>query len=271
MSLSQKLDKHGVLEIVTACAIAGSALVQDAAVAQSDLEGMWSDPPATALDTFCYFSCTDAGLDYLGALLDDPANDDRAYPELRAEAERYQREQYFGPRLTAAGGEAARAYDPADDPGFLYCEPWGFAREIFAPHQLEIRQFGDRVEMRYGEWDIRRTVYLDGRERPETEPPSPMGFSTGRYEGDTLVIATSGITANIAAWGRHSDQLLAVERYTRSDDGKLLLLSATMEDPWSLREPVVLKKVWSFAPNQEIFPYEDCERPTEFSRGVNRR
>jgi hypothetical protein len=45
-------------------------------------------------------------------------------------------------------------------------------------------------------------------------------------------------------------------------------LSATLEDPWALRDPVVLKKVWSFAPDQVISPYEDCERPSEFSRGV---
>ncbi len=106
-----------------------------------------------------------------------------------------------------------------------------------------------------------------------------MGHSVGRYKGETLVIETSAIPSNLAPWGfgfipfpfdgKHSDQLRAVEVYTRSADGNRLLLSATLEDPWALREPVVLKKVWSWAPDQEISPYEDCERPTEFSRGVS--
>jgi hypothetical protein len=105
-----------------------------------------------------------------------------------------------------------------------------------------------------------------------------MGYSIGRYEGEALIIETSAIDANLAPWGygfipfpfdgKHSDQLRAVERYTRSAEGDRLLLSATLEDPWALREPVVLKKVWSFAPDQVISPYEDCERPSEFSRGV---
>jgi hypothetical protein len=41
-----------------------------------------------------------------------------------------------------------------------------------------------------------------------------------------------------------------------------------MQDPWGLTEPLRLKKVWSWAPDQEIFPYENCEPPTEFTRGV---
>jgi hypothetical protein len=87
-----------------------------------------------------------------------------------------------------------------------------------------------------------------------------------------LVVETSGIAANLAALegifelGEHSGQLRVVERYTRSKDGDTMLLTATMEDPWSLREPVVIKKIWRWAPNQKITPYEDCERPTEFSR-----
>jgi hypothetical protein len=265
---------------VVAMAAGGLAAPAAAQQARPDLTGMWSDPPATLLDTFCLFWCSDAGLERLNALLDDPANDGRPTMELYADAGRYQREEYVRPRLTAEG-LAALGVDPADDPGFLYCEPWAFAREIFAPHQLEITQLDDRVELRYGEWEIRRTIYLDARPRSTAEPSSPMGHSVARYEGDALVIDTSGISANLAPWGpgfvphpfdgKHSERLRVVERYTRSEEGDRLLLSATMEDPWALREPLVLKKVWRWAPDQEIFPYEDCERPTEFTRGTNQQ
>lgn len=107
-----------------------------------------------------------------------------------------------------------------------------------------------------------------------------MGYSVGRYEGDALVVETTHIAANLAPWGlgfpipfpfdgRHSDQLKAVERYTRSGDGARLLLDVTLEDPWALRQPVTLKKVWGWAPEQQIAPYDECEPPTEFSRGVS--
>ena len=243
-----------------------------------DLNGMWSDVRGTIEEMFCsFYWCADVGLDRLTALLDDPANDSRLAIELFAEAARHQREQYLLPRLTPAA-LATLGIDPADDTGFLYCEPWGFARQIFTPHQLQITQSGDRVEMHYGEWEARRTVYLDGRRRSADEPTTPLGFSVGHYEGAALVIETTGIRENLAPWGwdwattnfdgKHSDELRVVERYTRSDEGDRLLLSATMEDPWSLREPIVLKKVWAWAPHEEISAYADCERPSEFIRGA---
>lgn len=239
---------------------------------------MYSDPDGLE-DFFCTFWCTDAGLEHLYELLDDPANDERPVMALYTDAALHQRDTYIRTRLTPEGA-ATLGRDPADDRGFLYCEPWGFAWEIFAPHQLEIEQFDDRVEMLYGEWTIRRTVYMDGRAMPDSPELSPMGYSVGRYEGDAFVIETRGISENFAPWGggfftleifdgRHSSGLSAVERYTRSDDGQRLELAVTFEDPWALSEPITLKKVWHWAPDQEIAPYEDCERPTEFSFGVD--
>ena len=42
---------------------------------------MWSDPPAIPDDWFCAGFCTDAGLERLNALLDNPANDTRPYAQ----------------------------------------------------------------------------------------------------------------------------------------------------------------------------------------------
>ena len=53
---------------------------------RTKLDGMWSDPPATAVGTFCFFSCTDLGLDRLNKLLDDSANDARPAMQLIAQA-----------------------------------------------------------------------------------------------------------------------------------------------------------------------------------------
>lgn len=246
----------------------------EAQTARPDFQGMWSDAPSTAVDVFCFITCTDAGIAYLNTLLDDPANDSRPYEELSRQAGRYQAEEYIRPRLTT---EVSKTFplDPADDPGFRDCQPWGFARQIFAPHQMEMRQYDDRIEIRYGEWDGRRTVYMDGRRRPANQPASPMGYSVGHYEGNTLVVETSGVTANLAglfgSWFTHSDQLRTIERYARSTEGDRLELTATMEDPRSLRQPVQLKRAWGWAPTEKIFPYTDCQRPIEVRRRGDQR
>jgi hypothetical protein len=240
---------------------------------RADLEGMWSDPPRTAVGEFCFAWCTDVGIDYLNKLLDDPANDARPVGELLAQAAKYQTDAYVKSSLT---DEALKAYplDPADDPAFLRCQPIGGARQIFVRHQLDIRRRGkDRLEFHYGEWDATRTIYVDGRKRPPKEPPSRMGYSLGHWEGDALVIETSGFTqdrleSNIAL---HSDQLRIVERYTRGSDGKTLMLTATIEDPTILRTPLVLKKIWGWSPASHIDPYRDCQLPTEILKGTNRK
>jgi hypothetical protein len=240
------------------------AAVPARAQSLSQFTGMWSDPPATPEGQACFPEfCTDVLLSRLNALLDDPANDSRKFEELRNEAEKYQQETYVAPHLTT---EALKTFplSEANDPGFLYCEPWGAARQIFGPHQLEIRQRGAGViEMHYGEWDTKRTVYLDPRKAPNARKPSRMGVSTARLEGGELVIETMRIAAGWTNYlALHSDQLTMVERYTRSSDGKILYLTATFTDPATLKEPIVLKKMWSWSPNSKIGPYKDCQPPT---------
>ena len=261
--------KYGVV-ILMLFAVARTAAPAEAQSPVRAFEGMWSDPPLTAVGTFCAAWCTDAGIDFLNALLDDPANDARPFPQLQTQAANHQRDKYIAARLTP---ETLKSYplDPADDPGFLRCEPWGLARQIFARHQLEIRRRGDDLlELRYGEWDARRTVYLNDGVAPRTQPPSSMGRSLGRWDGDALVIESSGIAPDLTSWQtRHTDKLRVTERYTRSKDGKTLSLSATLDDPASWREPLVVKKIWAWAPGHKIDPYVDCERPREFSKGKN--
>jgi hypothetical protein len=261
--------RSAVLGLVLLACVSRPGLAQTPSVR---LDGMWSDPPTTPEGLFCFFACTDTGLGRLNALLDNPANDARPFQELQGEAKRYERE-YLRDLLTPS---ARKRYplDPADDPGFLKCEPWGMVRQIFAPHQLEIRQRGPTLELRYGEWDGRRTIYFDGRS--PGPKPTAMGHSLGRWEAETLVIESSGIAANIImlpdlqAMGKHSAQMRVVERFRRSADGMVLHLVATLTDPQTFREPVVLKKIWRWAPDQEIAPYDACERPTDFKKGVGR-
>ena len=249
------------------------------AVAQSPargLEGMWSDPPVTIIGRMCAFVCSDAGIDAMNALLDDPKNDAVPFATLSARAgERHA--EYVRSSLSAL---TLKSYplDPADDPSFLRCEPWGLSRQMFAPHQLEIRGLSpDRLELHYGEWDARRTVFMDGRPHPRGQAPTRLGHSVGRWDGDTLVIETVGVArtliwpggTSITSGGfETSDQLSVVERFVKAADGKTLTLTATLTDPVSLRAPLVLKRVWRWAPESKIDPYDDCRIPTDVKRGV---
>ena len=75
--------------LALAIAAAAPASAQSAA---RGLEGMWSDPPVTIMGRLCAFVCSDAGIDAMNALLDDPANDAVPFATLsRRAGERHDR------------------------------------------------------------------------------------------------------------------------------------------------------------------------------------
>jgi len=82
-----------------------------------------------------------------------------------------------------------------------------------------------------------RTIYMtDHKEAPAD---SWMGWSNGRWEGETLVIDTTGF--NDLSWfdragNFHSDQLHVVERITATGADHLLY-EATIEDPQTFTRP----------------------------------
>lgn len=86
-----------------------------------------------------------------------------------------------------------------------------------------------------------RQVFMDGRPL-EAEPllPTWMGYSTGHFEGDVLVIESNGY--NDLTWLTreglpHTDKLRITERYTRTDFGHITL-EVTYDDPGTFTEPV---------------------------------
>ncbi len=85
-----------------------------------------------------------------------------------------------------------------------------------------------------------RTIYMDGRPHPGlNEAHTWMGFSTGRYEGDMLVVETTHLKQG---WIRRngvpmSDQAKMTEYYVRYGD--LMTHTFVLIDPVYLAEPLV--------------------------------
>ena len=89
-----------------------------------------------------------------------------------------------------------------------------------------------------------RIIPIDGRKHDPQRAQTLstyMGYTVGRWEGDTLILDSIGFTDE--TWmGRggkfHSDQMRVVERFTRK--GNTLLYEVTVEDPVVLAEPWVM-------------------------------
>ncbi len=105
-----------------------------------------------------------------------------------------------------------------------------------------------------------RTIFMDGRELPKDPNPTWLGYSVGRWEGDTLVVTSIGF--NDLGWldvdgNPQTESLKLTERFSRKDFGHLSL-DTTFEDPKVFTKSFTLHMDKTLAVDTEIL--EDvCE------------
>jgi hypothetical protein len=112
---------------------------------------------------------------------------------------------------------------------------------------------------------IFRQIFTDGRKLPEDPNPTWMGYSVGRWEGDTLVVTSAGFndrTTLDLAGHSHTEALRVTERFRRRDAGHIDL-QVTLEDPQAYARPWTLPIELDLVPDGELIEYvcEDRSAP----------
>jgi hypothetical protein len=102
-----------------------------------------------------------------------------------------------------------------------------------------------------------RQIWMDGRALQAEPNPSWMGYSVGRWEGDTLVVESNGFHAG--TWldrdgHPHTEQLRLTERYRRPSFG-MLEIEATFADPGAYTRPWTVKVSAEYAPDTEMIEW----------------
>jgi hypothetical protein len=115
----------------------------------------------------------------------------------------------------------------------LHCDPDGPPRVLNLPNPFEIIQTPGRVFMFFELGHVWRTIWTDGRALPKDPGPTWLGYSVGKWEGDTFVVDTIGF--NDKLWvdvfgSPRSDQMHLTERYRRLNHDTLEM-QITMDDP----------------------------------------
>lgn len=124
------------------------------------------------------------------------------------------------------------------------CVPATAPHILGDPYNFSIEPQRDRVLLRFEKDAVLRTVWLDGfgHHKAGAADYSVQGYSTGRYEGNTLVVETTKFTFDPGGledkppMTPSSTQKKVVERFTKKGDR--LVVEATLEDPLILLEPV---------------------------------
>jgi len=153
------------------------------------------------------------------------------------------------------------------------CYMPGVPRATYMPHPFQIVQSANTILISYEFASASRIVHM--KDVGAAPLDSWMGWSRGRWEGDTLVVDVTGL--NDQTWfdrsgNFHSEALHVVERYTRVGPDQLLY-EATIEDPkvftraWKMSMPLYRR----VEKNAQLFEYKCVEFVEELMYGNLRK
>ncbi len=151
-------------------------------------------------------------------------------------------------------GEERLKADQQKVSNVLYCYPPGVPRVWTEPYPFEIISLPGRVLVYYEFQHLVRTIHTDGREHAKDLPPTFMGDSIGKWDGDALVVDTIGF--NDQTWldntkRPHSEELHIIERIRRTSHDALQL-DITIDDPKAYTKPWSAQRVFDLKPGWEI-------------------
>jgi hypothetical protein len=158
------------------------------------------------------------------------------------------------PLTPDAAAQALRNRQNLGDSPLVRCLPYGLPNRYFAARPFKIFQTADAVAMFFELDGGFRQIHTDGRKLPKDPFPSWMGYSTGKWEGDTLTVETAGF--NNKTWldvrgHPHSELLHVTERIRRRDFGHMDV-EATLEDPKTLTKPITVRFTVHLIPNSDV-------------------
>jgi len=140
-----------------------------------------------------------------------------------------------------------------DHPG-VRCWPSGIPEKLNIPDGLKLVQTPDVTIFLHESRTIYRQVFTDGRPLPKDAQPMWMGYSIGRWEGETFVVET--VKQNGRTWldmrGLPGTEALKVtERYTRPTVGRIYI-DVTIDDPMAYTKPWSVRLSWDLQPDTDL-------------------
>jgi len=138
-----------------------------------------------------------------------------------------------------------------DDP-YLKCLPQGPRINLYTPLMEKVVQTPLLIAILIEDLNFRQ-IFLDGRDLPKDPNPSFMGYSTGHWDGDTLVVESNGF--NDKTWldfngHPHSEGLRITERFHRRDFGH-------MDIEETLSDPAIYARPWTITIKADLVPDTD--------------
>jgi hypothetical protein len=146
--------------------------------------------------------------------------------------------------------------------GVESCEWVGMPNMMTYPYPFEILHTEGRITLIFEVDSQVRRIFLDrDAHLPFDElDPTYNGDSIGHWEGDTLVVDTTGFNTRTELWNGlpHSDALHIVERFNWLD-ANTIRVDFVLNDPLALTAPIERTVVYSRRPDWRIREYSCLE------------
>jgi hypothetical protein len=154
-----------------------------------------------------------------------------------------------------------------DDP-HVRCLPDNPPRPWTMPHLTKAVHTPKLLVLLYEVNAMYRQIFIDGRSLPEERNPGWNGYSTARWEGDTLVVQTAGFRDGLwidMGGSPMSDAAKLIERMRRPNYG-ILELEITVDDPKVYTRPWTVKMSQNLELNTELIDEFCLENEKSYER-----
>jgi hypothetical protein len=148
------------------------------------------------------------------------------------------------------------ATEGRDDPA-AHCKPSSAPVANVTPLPFKIVQTPKLVLILYEGDTVFRQIFLDGRQPVDDPVPRWMGYSSGKWERDALVVDTIGFNDEhwLDGMGHPATaKLHLTERFRRPDAGHLEI-ETTVDDPGAYTKPFTYLVKLSLLPGEDLLEY----------------
>jgi len=158
--------------------------------------------------------------------------------------------------LTERGEQIRAQWDPASA-ALNDCTPKSMPLLMITPFPIEFQRDGADILVRFEEDDAVRRIHMRAAAPPREH--SFLGYSTGRWEGDTLVVETTHLLSELLDPDgvRQSENIRVVERFTPAANGERMDYRITIADPEIFTETFDLTRYFVWRPELVVNAY-DC-------------
>ena len=143
-----------------------------------------------------------------------------------------------------------------DNP-MIRCLPAGLPRLDAYSHPYKIVQTPDLIVVLYESQTLFRQIFLDGRAHPSDPEPTWLGYSVGKWDGDTLVVETIGFNDQtwLDGFGHpHSDAMKLTERFRRRNIGHMDI-EVTIDDPKAYTQRITYVQPQELVADGDLIEY----------------